>query len=104
MILNAKKVRIPGESDDTQDQVIVIDEEWKEKLLQFPQFASKSIHSLMTVIDHLIVESKGRMISLLKKRSQLSLAQKPRKKYEALVPQKRFRPNPGEDAKMKEEG
>ena len=32
MILKAKKLRIPGDSDETVAETIVIDEEWKQQL------------------------------------------------------------------------
>ena len=40
------------------------------------------------------------MLALLKQKSQLRLVQKPRKKYEALIPAKRIKPNPGADVIM----
>ena len=42
-----------------------------------------------------LIGSKGRMLALLKEKSQVGVASKPRKKFEAYMPKKK--PNPPDD-------
>ena len=71
LIRDCKDKRFCVNDEEQQQEAIEMTQEWAEELKQFKQFS----------------RSKGKFMHLLKKKSKVALAEKPRKKFKAYTPQ-----------------